>query len=363
MREGNLIVSREPLATTQVRHDGSLLVVFPATMKSLITTGDGSAKLVEVADPVAGPGELLVAPIAAGICGTDLEIISGHGDPAFVKYPASLGHEWAGKVIGYGAGVSEPAIGSRVVVTGIIPCQECFECKNGDTNRCLIYDEIGFTRPGAAADLITVPARLAHVVGDSVSDESAVLAEPTAVVTQAFMKADPKAGSKILIIGDGSIALISATMAKTYKPKLIHMLGLKAGQNEIAKAAGVDLFLTEATAEKYDLIIEAAGAPTRISAAIGQLVRGGTLLLLGYPGHQKTAALVIDDVINGDLNIIGSFGSSLAAWEKTVAMFNSGELDLGYLVTHKFKLSDFSEAITALESAPAPRGKIALIIN
>jgi 2-desacetyl-2-hydroxyethyl bacteriochlorophyllide A dehydrogenase len=363
MREGNLIISREPLATTQVRHVGSLLIVFAVIMKSLITTGDGTAKLVDVADLVAGSGELLVAPIAAGICGTDLEIISGDGDPAFVKYPASLGHEWAGKVIGHGAGVSKPPIGSRVVVTGIIPCKECFECKNGDTNRCLIYDEIGFTRPGAAADLITVPAWLAHVVGDNVSDESAMLAEPTAVVTQSFMKANPKTDSKILIIGDGTIALIAATMAKSYKPKLIHMLGLKAGQNEIAKTAGVDAFLTETTDEKYDLIIEAAGAPTRISAAIGQLVRGGTLLLLGYPGHQKTAGIVVDDVINGDLNIIGSFGSSLAAWEKTVAMFNSGELDLGYLVTHKFNLSNFNEAIEALKSAPAPRGKIALIIN
>jgi hypothetical protein len=88
-----------------------------------------------------------------------------------------------------------------IVVTGIIPCQECFECKNGDSNRCLIYDEIGFTRPGAAADLITVPAWLAHVINDNVSDESAVLAEPTAVVAQAFMKANPKPGSKILIIG------------------------------------------------------------------------------------------------------------------------------------------------------------------
>ena len=231
------------------------------------------------------------------------------------------------------------------------------------TNRCLIYDEIGFTRPGGAAELITVPAWLAHVVKDNVSDECAVLAEPTAVVTQAFMKASPKTNSKILIIGDGTIALIAATMAKTYQPKLIHMLGLKDGQNEIAKSAGVDQFLTQPTDEKYDLIIEAAGAPTRISAAIGQLVRGGTLLLLGYPGHQKTAAIVVDDVINGDLNIIGSFGSSLMAWEKTVAMFNSGELNLGYLVTHKFGLSDFAEAIEALKSAPAPRGKIALIIN
>jgi 2-desacetyl-2-hydroxyethyl bacteriochlorophyllide A dehydrogenase len=332
-------------------------------MKTLITSGNGSAELVEVADPIAGNGELLVAPIAAGICGTDLEIISGDGDPAFVKYPASLGHEWTGRVIGHGPGVTSPAIGSRIVVTGIIPCQTCFECKNGDTNRCLIYDEIGFTRPGAAADLITVPAWLAHVVSENVSDESAVLAEPTAVVTQAFMKANPKSDSKILIIGDGTIALIAATMAKIYKPKFIHMLGLKDGQNEIAKSAGVDEFLTSPTDEKYDLIIEAAGAPARISAAIGQLVRGGTLLLLGYPGHQKTAAIVVDDVINGDLNIIGSFGSSLAAWEKSVEMFNSGELDLGYLVTHKFKLSEFADAIEALKSAPAPRGKIALIIN
>ena len=332
-------------------------------MKTLITSGDGSAELVEVADPIAGNGELLVAPIAAGICGTDLEIISGDGDPAFVKYPASLGHEWTGRVIGHGPGVTSPAIGSRIVVTGIIPCQTCFECKNGDTNRCLIYDEIGFTRPGAAADLITVPAWLAHVVSENVSDESAVLAEPTAVVTQAFMKANPKSDSKILIIGDGTIALIAATMAKIYKPKFIHMLGLKDGQNEIAKSAGVDEFLTSPTDEKYDLIIEAAGAPARISAAIGQLVRGGTLLLLGYPGHQKTAAIVVDDVINGDLNIIGSFGSSLAAWQKSVEMFNSGDLDLGYLVTHKFKLSEFADAIEALKSAPAPRGKIALIIN
>lgn len=332
-------------------------------MRSLITSGNANAELIDSPDPVAGAGELLVAPIAAGICGTDLEIISGDGDPAFVKYPASLGHEWVGRVIGYGPGVTSPAIGSRIVVTGIIPCQECFECKNGDTNRCLIYDEIGFTRPGAAADLITVPAWLAHVVNDNVSDESAVLAEPTAVVTQAFMKANPKPDSKILIIGDGTIALIAATMAKTYKPKLIHMLGLKDGQNEIAKSAGVDLFLTKPTEDKYDLIIEAAGAPSRISAAIGQLVRGGTLLLLGYPGHQKTAEIVVDDVINGDLNIIGSFGSSLSAWEKSVEMFNSGKLDLGYLVTHKFKLTQFAEAVEALKSAPAPRGKIALIIN
>jgi 2-desacetyl-2-hydroxyethyl bacteriochlorophyllide A dehydrogenase len=333
------------------------------TMKSLITNGDKKATLQEVSDPKPLAGELLVAPILAGICGTDLEIIAGDGDPAFVKYPSSLGHEWVGKVISHGAGVTGPAIGSRVVVTGIIPCKECFECKNDDTNRCLTYDEIGFTRPGAAADLITVPAWLAHDINDSVSDQTAVLAEPTAVVTQAFMKVKPNSGAKILIIGDGTIALIAATVAKTYSAKTIHMLGLKAGQSDIAKLAGVDQFLTEPTEDKYDLIIEAAGSTQRISGAIRQLVRGGTLLLLGYPGYGNIAPILIDDVINGDLNIIGSFGSSLSAWKETVKLMNSGALDLSYLVTHKFPLAEFEAAIDALKNAPSPRGKVALVIN
>lgn len=332
-------------------------------MKALFTSGDKKAELLEVSDPIPASGEILVKPILAGICGTDLEIIAGDGDPAFVKYPSSLGHEWVGEVIGVGAGVTSPAIGSRIVVTGIIPCQNCFECENGDTNRCLTYDEIGFTRPGAAADLITVPAWLAHEVKSSVTNETAVLAEPTAVVTQAFIKAKPKPGAKVLIIGDGTIALIAATMAKTYSAKVVHMLGLKSGQEEIAAGAGVDFFLTSATSDKYDLIIEAAGATSRIEAAVRQLVRGGTLVLLGYPGFGKSAAILIDDVINNDLNIIGSFGSSLSAWKKSVELMNSGALDLTNLVTHKFALADFEAALDALKNAPAPRGKVALVVD
>ena len=332
-------------------------------MRALVTNGNKIVELLDVVEPKAAPNEILVAPILAGICGTDIEIINGDGDPAFVKYPSTLGHEWVGQVVSHGSEVTGPPVGSRVVVTGIIPCTKCFECLNGDTNRCLTYDEIGFTRPGAAADRICVPAWLAHVINENVSNETAVLAEPTAVVTQAFMKANPNPSSRILIIGDGTIALIAATMAKTYQPELIHMLGLKSGQTEIAKSAGVDLFMTEPSEQKYDLIIEAAGSIERIAGAIKQLVRGGTLVLLGYPGFGKSAPILIDDVINGDLNILGSFGSSLNAWKKTVELMNSGKLNLSYLVTHKFQLEDHAKAIEALKSAPAPRGKVALEIN
>ena len=131
----------------------------------------------------------------------------------------------------------------------------------------------------------------------------------------------------------------------------------------MASQAGVDSFITATPNAKYDLIIEASGSSSRISESIRLLVRGGTLLLLGFTGSDVTTGISIDDVVNGDLNLLASFGYSRSAWKQTVSLLNSGGLDLTFLVTHRFALEDFAEAIAALESAPAPRGKIALQIG
>lgn len=332
-------------------------------MKALVTSGDKTVELKEMPRPTLAAGEILVAPIYTGICGTDFEVINGNLDPNFVVYPVTLGHEWVGRVVAHGPDVTEPAIGSRIVVTGVIPCKRCFECIAGFTNRCLHFSEIGFTRPGAAAELVAVPAFLGHVIADSVSMETAVLAEPTAVVMQAFMKAPPKVGAKILIIGDGTIGMIAASLAKTFKPEFVHMLGLKVGQADLARKAGVDRFMTEPSEDRYNLIFEAAGSAERITGTIKQLIRGGTLLLVGYPGFGVMVPLMIDNVVNGDLNILGSWASTVSSWEKAVSLMNSGELDLSYLVTHKFSLDQFADALDALKNAPAPRGKVVLIVG
>ena len=332
-------------------------------MKSLITDGQKSVELIESADLALRPDEVLVAPIVTGVCGTDLEIIDGKIDPAFVNYPIVLGHEWIGRVIKVGSDVESIEIGSRVVAEGIIPCGICSECIEANTNRCTTYDEVGFTRPGAVAEQIVVRADLVHSIANSVSDESAALVEPAAVVTQGLMKAEPKKGSKILIIGDGTIALIAAKLVRTWQPSEVQMLGLKEGQSSLAKVAGVDLFMTHPSSERYDFIIDASGSSSRISEAVRQLVRGGRLLLLGFTGPDVRTPISIDDLVNGDLSIYASFGYSRTAWKKTVELMNSGKLDLTFLVTHRFPLEKFQEAIDALRNAPAPRGKIIFDLN
>ncbi len=332
-------------------------------MKSLIADGQKRVGLIETADLAIGPNEVLVAPMVTGVCGTDLEIIDGKIDPAFVNYPIVLGHEWIGRVIKVGSNVKSIEVGSRIVAEGIIPCGICSECIEANTNRCTTYDEVGFTRPGAAAEQIVVRADLLHAIANSVTDESAALIEPAAVVTQGLMKSEPKQGSKVLVIGDGTIALIAAKLVRTWQPSAVHMLGLKNGQSPLAEQAGVDLFMINHSSDKYDFIIDASGASSRISEAVRQLVRGGRLLLLGFTGPDVRTLISIDDLVNGDLSIYASFGYSRTAWKETVDLMNCGKLDLTFLVTHRFPLENFQDAIEALRSAPAPRGKIIFDLN
>jgi 2-desacetyl-2-hydroxyethyl bacteriochlorophyllide A dehydrogenase len=332
-------------------------------MKSLITSGKNDLVIQDLADLVPGLGEVVATPLLVGVCGTDLEIIDGKINPDYVMYPATIGHEWVGRIIAVGEDQDASLIGERIVVEGIVPCMSCFECLAGSTNRCLTYSEIGFTRPGAGAEQVLVPASQFHVIDKSVSNESAVLVEPSSVVTQGFLKVNPKENSKVLIIGDGTIALIAARLIRTWNPSLVHMLGLKKEQSDLAKLAGADEFLTEPADITYDLIIDASGAPSRISEAVNQLTRGGSLLLIGFTGFKVPTIVYVDDIVNGDVNIFGSFSYSRRAWKQTVQLLNSGKLDLSFLITHRYAFKDYALAVEALRSAPAPRGKIVMEVG
>ena len=332
-------------------------------MHALMAFGAGLLELVEVETPSILAGQVLIKPLLVGICGTDLDIVHSNIDPTYVNYPVTLGHEWCGLVIDCASDVKNIFVGDRVVVQGIIPCERCHECLRGNTNRCEIYDEYGFTRNGAGSSGVVAEQKLIHKILPLVSNESAALVEPAAVVTTGLLKSNPAPGSKVLIIGDGTIGLITAKLLRAWLPSQIDMIGMQSQQAQLAKLADVDNFRLTSTAnnEKYDLVIEASGSKVGVETALGRIVRGGKLLILGFIGHEVSIPLVVDDIVNGDFSIYGSFGYTSEAWARTVALLNSGDLDLTFIVTHRFELSDWQKAFDALISAAAPRGKIVLI--
>jgi len=320
-------------------------------------------------EPRPGPGELLIRPEVVGLCGTDLDIVAGRIDPAYIRYPLVLGHEWSGTVagpVGAGAAAGDAlAPGARVVGEGIVPCGHCPRCRAGQTNLCLTYDELGFTRDGAAAGFIVVQRSLVHPLAPGVGAEDAALAEPASVVYRGLSGAAIAPGWRALVIGDGTVALLAVRLLALWSPAETVMLGRREGQAALAAQAGAARFETDSRAAGagYDLVIEAAGSTDAVLSALAAARRGGTVVLLGLPPHGAIAAVPADDVVNNDLTIRGSFGYTSAAFREVVTLLNAGLLELGFLVTHRFPLTEWQAALDTLRGEMSPRGKVMLTVG
>lgn len=335
-----------------------MTVSAPGSGTALIVDAPGQVRLERRAVAAPAAGLVRVEPDLVGLCGTDLEIIDGTIDPAYLRYPVALGHEWTGIVTGGSA-----LTGRRVVVEGIIGCGHCPRCAEGQANLCETYDEIGFTRDGAAASQIDVPAAQVHAVADGVTAEDAVLTEPAAVAYRALTRTSLRPGNRVLVIGDGTIALLVVMLARLWSPAEIAMLGRREQQAGLAAQAGASSFTVDRPLPGYDLVVEAAGTTEAGQTALGMVRRGGTVLLLGLPPHGQAIALPADDAVNNDLTVLGSFSYTPVAWRRVVALLNSGQLRPSALITHRYPLADWEQAIGALRGVAGPRGKVLLQIR
>lgn len=334
-------------------------------MRALVVRGPGQIDLEERIEPDLPPGCILIRPTVVGLCGTDLEIIDGGVDPAYIRLPLVIGHEWSGVVIDAGTAHNGLAQGDQVVVEGIVPCRHCSACVAGATNLCANYDEFGFVRDGAAADLLVAPAELVHVLRPCVSAESGALVEPAAVVWRALMRVSPRPGARVLVVGDGTVGLLAVTLLQLWSPASVTLLGARPAQAGLAHEAGAARFLTDAgeVGTGYELVIEAAGAAAAVATALAAVRRGGNVVLLGLAAHGLKVELPVDDLVNGDITVAGSFSYTATAWAQIVNLLNSGRLDLGFLVTHRFPLADWSTAVATLRNTTGARGKVLLDIE
>jgi 2-desacetyl-2-hydroxyethyl bacteriochlorophyllide A dehydrogenase len=321
------------------------------------------ASVREWAEPDEREDDVLVNPLQVGVCGTDLELIDGRIDQAYVRYPLVLGHEWVGRVARDSSDVGPP--GTAVVVEGIVPCERCAPCARGATNLCENYDEIGFTRAGALAERISVPRRLVHVLAPGVAMDDAVLVEPMAVVWRALTRLPLRTGLDVVVIGDGTIALLAAHLVRLFSPSRITVIGRRPEQRDLAMAAGAQDFEVTTPTGEFDLVIEASGSLDGVTSALQLCARGAMVILLGLTPHGTHVEVAPDDLVNDDIIIQGSFSYTSEAFAQVVARVNAGELRPSFLITHRFDLEHAPDAITALRggSSKSPRGKVVIEVS
>ncbi|MCY7418203.1 MAG: alcohol dehydrogenase catalytic domain-containing protein, partial [Chloroflexi bacterium] len=182
------------------------------TMESCVRFGGiGDLHLEQRPVPEPGAGEVRIAPLAVGICGTDARILEGayHARPG-----AILGHEIAGRIVALGSGVTNVREGDLVSVEPHLYCGACRYCRLGWEHLCPDKRAFGVHLDGGMAASVVVPARLAYVVPDGVDPAVACMAEPVGCAIHGMDRLAPLSGLPLLIIGGGPAGLVLLALAR-----------------------------------------------------------------------------------------------------------------------------------------------------
>jgi 2-desacetyl-2-hydroxyethyl bacteriochlorophyllide A dehydrogenase len=320
-------------------------------MRAVVVDRPGAAALRRVPRPEPGPGEVLVQVGAAGICGSDVEVLEGRRPASFVRYPIIPGHEWAGTIAAVGPGVGNVDEGDVVVAEGFRACGDCARCREGRTNLCSAdYAETGFTHAGAFAEFLSVPAHLVHRLPPGADLAAAAILEPAACVAQGLLEVDLRPGVTAVVVGSGTLGLLAVALLGRYGPSRLALVGTRSARLELGRAMGAtetwNVHEDNVPEGGFDFVFEATGNVAGARTAVALARRGGTVVLEGISG--RPGGIDADAVVLGHLRVQGVFGASRTAWRWVTDLFAAGLLDTEPLVSHSFPLEEHVAAFAAL---------------
>ncbi|OEV02618.1 zinc-dependent alcohol dehydrogenase [Streptomyces oceani] len=332
------------------------------TARAIVLDKPGTHRLVRGPAAEPGAGDVRISVRAVGLCASDREVYDGTRALGYVRYPVVPGHEWSGTVDRVGEGVDPELVGRKAVAEGIRACHSCERCREGATNLCESgYDEMGFTRPGAMADHLIVPVTSLHTLDDKADLRAAALLEPAAVSAAAVMRAEPRPGDRVAVLGAGTLGLLTVQLLQAYSPVELTVIDPRVRRAEHALTMGATQAAGHAETGvlrgRFDLVLETAGAPGSAQDACRLTRRGGRTVITGMfePGAQG-----IDPVhlAVSQLTVHAVFGAPSRAWSYALRAFAAGLLDPAPLITHEFPLTAFDEAIDLVESVAPEVGKV-----
>ena len=324
-------------------------------MKASRFLGNKTFAVTDLPTPHAGPGELVLRNQVCGVCGTDVHIYHGEPGSADVNPPVVLGHEYSGEVVEVGEGVTGFAVGDHVTVDPNIYCGHCAYCQNGKKQLCPSMEAIGVTRDGGFAQYSRIPASQAFKLEPTVPWETAAMAEPLACCLHGIDLAGIQVGDKVCVVGGGAIGLLMVQLAKLSGASQIvlsepnekrRQVGLQLGANAALDPTRPDA--QEAFAQVLgggaNVVIECVGNVPAVKSAFQFAGKGATVLLFSVPKVDATFDLPLFDVYKKELTIKGSFVNP-DTHARAVALINSGKVDFGPIITHRFTLDQLPEAI------------------
>jgi (R,R)-butanediol dehydrogenase/meso-butanediol dehydrogenase/diacetyl reductase len=309
-------------------------------MVAAVLAGPGRLQVEDVPVPEVGDDEVLVAVDLCGVCGSDLHmVLDGWG-----MRGSWQGHEWIGRVAAVGGAVTRWAAGDAVVGGPTLRCGTCAMCRAGRPSLCATRDTPGLApEQGAFAtytlrsadELLPLPAGL--------EPRAAALAEPLAVALHGITRSGIQPGQRALVLGAGPIGALSIAALRAMGVDDVACAEPGDRRRALARAVGATAvrhpadLVVPTTAEPglvvdgaVDVVLECSGRAVAMEAGLAQLVRGGTLVLVGAgiePPRFDPNRILLNELV-----VTGAFTYDEDGVERALALLASGGVPVDELL-------------------------------
>jgi L-iditol 2-dehydrogenase len=283
-------------------------------------------------------------------------------------HPLTLGHEIAGVIESVGKNVKGYTPGMRVALAPNIGCGICDWCTAGDTHLCPDYTAFGINMDGGFAEYVRIPRNAIiqgniMVLDDSMPFDVAALVEPASCVLNGQLRTGIRLNDRVLIIGAGPIGIIHGLLAKAFGAAKVYVRDLSAErmQQSVALIPGAEVLADAdlaAAAQRltggrgFDVTITACPAPqAQVDALKITGMNGRILYFGGLPAGKDTVSLATNAIHYKQLAIHGSTRSNVAQYRAVAKMAAAGTLNLSKLISKRYPLAEFSEAVAYAKKA------------
>lgn len=337
-------------------------------MKAVRIIKEKELQIVDVEKPeITKELNVLVKVKASGICGSDVGIY--HGTNAAATYPRIIGHEIVGVVEEIGIGVNKIKVGDRVIIDQVTSCGSCYACRKGRPNVCGHLKVKGVHIDGGYQEYIAVKESDCYRLPDNLSDQDAIMIEPTTIAVQCCSRAQIECDDTVLIIGAGALGSSILKIVKLYGPEKIIVADIDDSKLDEAKKAGATAIinsLKENLPEKCHELTDGYGVTVSIDAAC---VKGSLLSALNSTGNAGRVITmgfsVAPDEINQfaitskELDVRGSRLQN-GKFQEVIDLVREGKIDLKGNISHTFYFLDAQKAFDFIDSHDPSIRKVVL---
>lgn len=312
-------------------------------------------------DPTPGPGQVVIAMKASGLCGSDLNPYRASAEARMAQSGGKLnisGHEPCGVVSEIGEGVSNVQVGDRVIVHHYSGCGNCKHCLTGWPQLCLLggHKVYGFNSDGGNSDYMLSLDSMCVPMPDALSfAEGAAISCGTGTAYQALKRLDVNGVDTLAVFGQGPVGL-SATLLGASMGARVIAVDPDEDRLNLSLAHGAEVAINPEKDDPVESIKElthgegahAALDATGIGPVRRQMVQSvrtwGRACLVGEGGEMTLAPS--PEIIHKHMNLMGSWTFSTVVLEELAQWVVDRNIPLDKIITHRFPLSAAEEAFT-----------------